>query len=192
MQLGSLLVIRAGTIVLLAYQASGRRERQQWNELYRRVARELRSDCGAIGVGGHAERVTDLRRSHEEALRSLSIRQGSVTCDGVTVFDELGVYRVLAAAESTREMQVFVREWLGALLDYDRGHRCQLVRTLSVYLECGGNYDDTADALTIHRSTLRYRLQRIREISGLDLGEVDSRFNLHVATRAWRVLDGDS
>lgn len=55
-----------------------------------------------------------------------------------------------------------------------------------------GNYDETADALMIHRRTLRYRLQRIREVSGLDLGEVDNRFNLHVATRAWRVLDGPS
>jgi DNA-binding PucR family transcriptional regulator len=42
----------------------------------------------------------------------------------------------------------------------------------------------------IHRSTLRYRLQRIREVSGLDLGEVESRLNLHLATRAWRVLQG--
>ncbi|HEV7536401.1 MAG TPA: helix-turn-helix domain-containing protein, partial [Acidimicrobiia bacterium] len=61
-------------------------------------------------------------------------------------------------------------------------------KTLSTYLECGGNYDETADSLAIHRSTLRYRLQRIREVSGLDLGDVDSRFNLHAATRAWRVL----
>lgn len=40
----------------------------------------------------------------------------------------------------------------------------------------------------IHRSTLRYRLQRIREISGLDLADVGNRLNLHVATRAWLLL----
>jgi DNA-binding PucR family transcriptional regulator len=37
---------------------------------------------------------------------------------------------------------------------------------------------------------LRYRLRRIREISGLDLTDADARLNLHVATRAWRTLDG--
>jgi DNA-binding PucR family transcriptional regulator len=42
--------------------------------------------------------------------------------------------------------------------------------------------------LAIHRSTMRYRLGRIRDISGHDLNEVDTRFNLHVATRAWRLL----
>ena len=34
----------------------------------------------------------------------------------------------------------------------------------------------------------RYRLQRIRELSGRDLNDVDARFNLHVATRAWQIL----
>ncbi|MGY1936345.1 PucR family transcriptional regulator [Nocardia gipuzkoensis] len=68
-----------------------------------------------------------------------------------------------------------MREWLGTLLDYDRDHRADLVHTSSRYLECGGNYDDSAAALHIHRSTLRYRLGRIRELTGFD-------------TRAWRFL----
>ncbi|WP_141279097.1 helix-turn-helix domain-containing protein [Pseudonocardia hydrocarbonoxydans] len=55
---------------------------------------------------------------------------------------------------------------------------------------CGGNYDATARALVIHRSTLRYRLRRIREISDLDIGEVNVRLNLHIATRAHNVLQG--
>ncbi len=64
------------------------------------------------------------------------------------------------------------------------------MQTLFQYLECGGRYDATAAALAIHRSTLRYRLQRIREIGGTDLRDVDSRLNLHVAARVWEVLGG--
>jgi DNA-binding PucR family transcriptional regulator len=59
---------------------------------------------------------------------------------------------------------------------------------LSQYLECGGGYDATAAALSVHRSTLKYRLQRIREISGHDLADPDTDFNLQLATRAWRTL----
>jgi DNA-binding PucR family transcriptional regulator len=40
----------------------------------------------------------------------------------------------------------------------------------------------------VHRSTLKYRLQRIKEISGHDLGDPDTSFNLQLATRAWRTL----
>ena len=57
-------------------------------------------------------------------------------------------------------------------------------------IDISNPFNPAADGLAIHRSTLRYRLQRIREVSGLDLGDVDSRFNLHAATRAWRVLGG--
>ena len=53
--------------------------------------------------------------------------------------------------------------------------------TLGVYLDSGGNYDRTADALIIHRSTLRYRLGRIREVSGRDVADPDSRLNLHLS-----------
>ena len=47
--------------------------------------------------------------------------------------------------------------------------------TLAQYLDCGGNYDQAAAALVIHRSTLRYRLRRIRELTNLDLADVDGR-----------------
>jgi DNA-binding PucR family transcriptional regulator len=57
------------------------------------------------------------------------------------------------------------------------------------YLEHGGSYDDTAKAMHIHRSTLRYRLARVRELTGRDVRDIDTRFNLDAATRAWRFLN---
>ena len=85
-------------------------------------------------------------------------------------------------------MEGFERRWLGRLLDYDAAKGTKLVETVAAYVECGGNYDATAGALYVHRSTLRYRLQRLREISGLDLSDPDTRFNLQLATRAWTTL----
>lgn len=101
----------------------------------------------------------------------------------------VGIHHLLAAGDANQEIEILVRDWLGALLDYDAGHHADLVKTLSAYLECGGNYDRAAQVLVIHRSTLRYRLRRIRQVSGLDLADVETRLNLHVATRAWTVLE---
>lgn len=72
-------------------------------------------------------------------------------------------------------------------MTYDRDHNAELVKTLTRYLDAGGNYDDTARMLNIHRSTLRYRLSRIREISARDLQDVNTRLNLHLATKIVRV-----
>ena len=59
---------------------------------------------------------------------------------------------------------------------------------LTQYLEHGGNYDATAAELSVHKSTLKYRLQRIRELTGVELNDPDVHFNLQLATRAWGTL----
>jgi DNA-binding PucR family transcriptional regulator len=159
-----------------------------WEDLWKALSAEFPSGSISLGVGGPCSVPGDFPRSTREAFVALSVRQASRQPAGVTTYDGLGIYRILAGGEHHAEVESFVAQWLGPLLDYDAAHGAELVKTLSTYLECGGNYDETADGLAIHRSTLRYRLQWIREVSGLDLGDVDARFNLHAATRAWRVL----
>jgi hypothetical protein len=183
LEIGSLVGRRQGAVVLLAQSPPGRLV-----ELADALTGAFPSGVVSVGVGGRCETPGDFPRSTREAFVALGVRQASRRPAGVTTYDSLGIYRILAGGQHNAEVEGFVREWLGTLLDYDTAHGAELVKTLSTYLECGGNYDETADGLAIHRSTLRYRLQRIREVSGLDLGDVDARFNLHAATRAWRVL----
>jgi len=179
---GSLLVSRTGTVVLLANQDL------DWEELRATVLHELGGGRCRMGIGGSCYRVADFPRSYREAQTALSIQADSGGRGRATVFDELGVYRLLSRLEDAAEVERFVRDWLGALLDYDARKHSELVATLSVYLEHGGSYDGTAKALMVHRSTLKYRLQRIRELSGHDLNDPDSHFNLQLATRAWATL----
>ena len=105
-----------------------------------------------------------------------------------SVYDDLGVYQLLSEVADPTGVDAFVRRWLGPLLDYDARRGATLVHTLSRYLDHGGNYDLTAQSLSLGRSTVRYRLARIREISGHDLADPDVRFQLQLATRAWVTL----
>jgi DNA-binding PucR family transcriptional regulator len=157
--------------------------------LYGAVSDELGAAAGAVGIGGRCEVSTDLPHSYDEAVRALTVRRRSQDPYGSTSFEELGLCRMMGTGDGEREADRFVREWLGPLLDYDARHHADLITTLSRYLESGGSYDATSEALLIHRSTVRYRLQRIREITGHDLGDVETRLNLHVATRIRNVLD---
>jgi DNA-binding PucR family transcriptional regulator len=142
----------------------------------------------SVGVGGPTREIADFPRSHYEAQLALRIQKAIGQAEQVTAFDELGVYKLLATEADASAMEAFVREWLGLLMRYDAVHGTQLITTLSEFLACGGSYADTARVLTVHRSTLKYRLRRIREVSGHDLGAPDVQFNLQVATRAWRTL----
>jgi sugar diacid utilization regulator len=157
------------------------------SRLYERLSVVMASTRGTIGVGGSAtaEHVAD---SFAEASRALQIRAESRRPYGMSNHDDLGLLRILDASGDGIQLERYVSEWLGALIDYDHDHRSEMVRTLGAYLDSGGNYDRTAEALIIHRSTLRYRLGRIRELSGRDLADPESRLNMHVAIRARAAL----
>ncbi|MEU1625496.1 helix-turn-helix domain-containing protein [Streptomyces sp. NPDC020096] len=180
-QLDFLLGRRSGTAILLV------RGPAVGDEFYDEVSRELGSANGVVGVGGQCDSPADFPHSYQEALRALEIRQNSLNPHGLIAFDRLGLYRVLRTSDRDTHTEQFVREWLGPLIDYDQAHHGELVATLTAYLE-NSSYDTTAATLAIHRSTLRYRLRRIREISGLDITDVEARLNLHVATRIWNVI----
>ncbi|MDH6221982.1 PucR family transcriptional regulator [Streptomyces pseudovenezuelae] len=179
------LITRRGDRVVMLTQA-----RPNDNAVHAALAQELGTPDGAIGVSTRCDSPDGVPRCYQEALRALEVRQNSRQRSGTTFFDELGLYRILGPGNDLRELEGFVREWLGQLIDYDAGHDTELVETLSRYFDCGGNYDDAAAALTVHRSTLRYRLQRIREISDRDLTDADTRLNLQVATRVWKIILG--
>ncbi|WP_131809410.1 PucR family transcriptional regulator [Mycolicibacterium iranicum] len=157
------------------------------SELYRAIAAHVGSEQGAIGIGSTVSNPSDLPRSFAEAQRALQVQTGSMSPYGGRRFGDLGLYRILDRTGDSPEVRAFVMEWLGPLLSYDREKKADLVITLTQYLDCGGNYDATAKSLTIHRSTLRYRLGRIRDILGRDLQDVEDRLNLHLATRIVRV-----
>ena len=177
---GTLLATNGQSVVVLADTD------RPWEPFRVTVGRELRGGRCRVGVGGRCDRAGDLPRSHREAVQALRV-QSVVGGDRAIVFDELGVYRLLAGIDDLDDVDRFVHSWLGDLLDYDANKEASdLVTTLGQYLDCGGNYDATAHALSVHRSTLKYRLQRIREISGHDLGSPDVQFNLQFAVRAWR------
>ncbi|HYP18763.1 MAG TPA: helix-turn-helix domain-containing protein [Chloroflexia bacterium] len=67
------------------------------------------------------------------------------------------------------------------LRQYDREHHGDLLKTLSAYLRHGGNSVRTANALFIHRNSLRYRLSRVQALTSLDPDDPDARLALQIA-----------
>src|SRR4029078_4620279 len=96
-----------------------------------------------IGVGRLCEEPSELPRSYSEAMRALQVRSASAGAGGATTFDELGIYRLLAAGAGDGEVHAFVQEWLGPLIDYDAANRSELVAKRWQYYEGGGKQSHT-------------------------------------------------
>lgn len=131
----------------------------------------------AIGIGRVAGDATELPRSRADAERALRVllagRAGTraARAEDVQIAALLLELGDLMAAEQQEPAGPVAR-----LAAYDAGHRSDLVATLRTWLDELGDMQATAAALHIHRNTLRYRLERIAEIGGIDLADPEARF----------------
>jgi DNA-binding PucR family transcriptional regulator len=143
----------------------------------------------ALGRSRIAEDPADLPRAAGEALLAANVAQGSA--DGaVLAFEQTGAYRLLLSAmsENPSELQRFYSETVEPLVAYDEQYETDLVQTLETFLEADGNVAGTAQRLFTHRHTIYYRLERVRELSGLDVSSSDGREKLSLGLKSMRVL----
>jgi DNA-binding PucR family transcriptional regulator len=180
---GSLLVGRGDSVTILCPAELN------WNALRQALLTELGGGRCRVSVGSPCRRPSEIPRSQREAQLAARL-QGNAAAPDVVTWEDLGIYRILSDVDDFTGVESFMAAQLGALLDYDQQKNSNLVETLFQYLECGGSHAGTCDALSVHRNTLKYRLQRIRDIAGCDLSDPPTRFNLQLATRAWQVLKG--
>ena len=107
----------------------------------------------------------------------------------VALFDDLGVSRFLLAPGRRADLADFVRGALGSILDYDREHSTHLLETLDAYLAEDLNLGRTAKRLYCHPKTVRYRLDRARDLTGRDLTSQRDCFDIQLALRMMAALD---
>ena len=156
------------------------------------VLRELESSVPtfsrSVAVSRLATDPVDLYRAGAEALlaANVAIAQGQE----ILAFEETGAYRLLlpAMSEDPAELQRFHEETVGPLVEYDRQYETDLVHTLESFLDADGNVARTAEKLFTHRHTVRYRLERVKDLTGLDVGSTDGRERLGLGLKAMRVL----
>jgi sugar diacid utilization regulator len=194
-QLPCLLGTLTGTVVIVA--AAGRPDgaarvdgeaRVDWEALRAGIVAELDGSRCRMGVGDPCPQPSALPHSLREARLALRLQKASASAARTSVYADLDVLRMLAAVDDLSDVAGFVHKWLGPLAAYDERKHTELVKTLTQYLQHGGGYEATSRALSVHRSTLKYRLQRIRELTGLDLSDPEIHFNLQLATRAHLTL----
>ncbi|HEY3079525.1 MAG TPA: helix-turn-helix domain-containing protein [Chloroflexota bacterium] len=162
------------------------------------LAEELRAALSAgleasisAGVGRVHGGIEGIRLTFQEADGALSLGRRVLGNGQVAHFGELGLYRLLLALRSTAELESFYDDTLGALAERDRRSDGELVRTLDAYFACLGSPTEAAERLHVHRNTLLYRLRKIQEIAGVDLGDAETRLALHLALRVRDVLQVD-
>jgi sugar diacid utilization regulator len=136
--------------------------------------------CGLSELSRWPELAPQALRQAQHAI-DLGIRLGRA--GQTTSYEELGIYRLLLQIDDMQKLWEFAKDVLGSLIDYDTRHKADLVGTLSAYLNQRESLKQTARVLRVHVNTVTYRIQRIEQLTSLDLTNPDHRLSAHVAAK---------
>ncbi|HHW28164.1 MAG TPA: hypothetical protein GXX21_01205 [Syntrophomonadaceae bacterium] len=121
-----------------------------------------------IGISRVCYDFFELPTAFHEAVESIQMNVQMDLSNEIVHYDDLGINRLLLRITDKEELKNYCEEHLGELIRYDEEHKTSLLKTLSVVIETDGNLKAAANKLFIHYNTLRYRLRKIKELSGID------------------------
>jgi DNA-binding PucR family transcriptional regulator len=184
----SLAVLNAGSLVVLASGAgpNDADARELARDLQAAVAGIAGTGPVTVAVADRCARPDDYAPAFRLARESLELMLKLGRGGAVVATSELGPYGLLLRASSREDLEAFARKALRPLLEPDRGHGGDLLRTLQVFLEEDRVQRRAAARCFVHVNTIVYRLRRIEELLGVDLGDPSTVFDL---TLALRILD---
>lgn len=131
-----------------------------------------------IGIGKSVEGYQRLKESYHEASRAIKyidiIRL--VTGDknkSVVHYSNLGFFQIFGEIDDVTELERYIPETLKKLYLYDDEHNGELITTLQMYLRNNQSIKKTADAMFVHYKTISYRLEKIKQISGINFDDAN-------------------
>jgi DNA-binding PucR family transcriptional regulator len=136
-----------------------------------------------VAVADRCTRPDDYAPAFRLARESMELMLKLGRVGAVIATSELGPYGLLLRASSREDLETFARRALRPLLDPARGHGGDLLRTLQVFLEEDRVQRRAAARCFVHVNTIVYRVHRIEELLGVDLGDPSTVFDLTLALR---------
>jgi sugar diacid utilization regulator len=178
----------AGEVVVLIPDPDGETARRATAAVRRELESGLPGFAFALGCSRRAADPMALQRAVNEALLAANVVEGDPERSQLA-YQETGTYQLLLPhMNDPAELQRFYDETVRPLVAYDEQYETDLLGTLSTFLDCDANVNATAARLITHRHTIRYRFERVRELTGLDVSSTDGREKLSLGLKAMRVL----
>ncbi|MEI3237086.1 MAG: PucR family transcriptional regulator ligand-binding domain-containing protein [Lachnospira sp.] len=132
-----------------------------------------------IAVSSNKENLTSLPKNFEMANRVYAL--GIILSEPVLYYDELETYKLLLLVSDKKEMKDYEQKYLGAVLEYDESNNTDYLQFIKLFLENGANVQQLANSMFVHRNTIHYKMNKIKEIAGINLGNLDDLLKLKLS-----------
>ena len=115
-----------------------------------------------IGISNFHKYIDELNFALKESMYAM--RTASIEGENIRYYYEIGVYKLLMPSYSEGYMINFYSDTIGKIKQYDQKYNSELLQTAIVYVKLGGNIKNTAKSINLHENTVRYRINKIKEI----------------------------
>lgn len=151
-----------------------------------RIRNELiilsKDDDFKIGISEVHNDISDLNKSIKESITANNFT--NIFNKNILLYNELGIYRVLAMLEDSDEFIEFSRPIINALEDYDNHNSTELLKTAQTYIDNDGDFKKTAKEMFQHENTIRYRIAKIKNILNMSDKNIEFYEQLSIAIKA--------
>jgi sugar diacid utilization regulator len=144
----------------------------------------------SVGVGRFKDDPAALSDAYSEAEVALEIGHRINGPSSISTFEQTGTYKLLfrVLQEEPEELESFYAETLAPVVAYDSRYGTELISTITTYLGNDASTAKTAADLFAHRHTIRYRLDRVKELTRLDVDKSEDRERLTLGIKAMQLL----
>ena len=145
----------------------------------KRLVRKMPETPIWVGISSQVTDISNLRTAYLRAKAAINMARDQEK--PLLYFDEMGIYKLLYSIPDKSLLQELCQSKLGPLLEYDREHHGSYADTLEMYLECGGSIQAMAARMFIHRNTIIYRMNNIKQLLGCDLETTEEKLPYLIA-----------
>ncbi|GHJ33106.1 hypothetical protein TPA0910_75390 [Streptomyces hygroscopicus subsp. sporocinereus] len=153
--------------------------------LTKRLTGRISTDCVIVGVSDPAATLVQIQECYQQAMTAARVASVIPSLGDIVFWSDLGIYQILSQMPPESLTKGTLHRAVARLLDTHK--HGPLIETLETYLDHAGDAAATAKALSLHRSSLYYRLDKIRKLTGADLDSGHDRLALHLSLKIARL-----
>ena len=143
------------------------------DSFHRRLQQKMPETHLWIGVSDQVTDISNLQVAYARAKAAVSMAQDQNQT--LQYFDRMGTYQLLYSVSDRNLLKEFSECRLQPLIAYDEEHNANYVETLEAYLMCGGSFQAMAAQMYVHRNTILYRMNNIKQLLGCDLETTEEK-----------------
>lgn len=189
---------RSNRIIILIGQSNNRaavsinETKQYAYDVQSILSKQIRNTTFLVGIGRQYNSIHSLHKSFSEANEAIRLMQKFNDKNNIVHFEDHSVYHFLDSNVKDIELDNFFMKCLGKIYEYDTLHGTNYLITLENYFMNNFNTSETAKMMFLHRNTLIYRIEKIKEIMETDLKNSEELFQIHLALKIFRLLNKDT